>query len=75
MHNRVRELPGNSFGRYIHRAVDDTIGLHQPHDRRVVRIWNKRHRDVRGNINGRVLVNAIRVVGHVDDDVRRHDIC
>ena len=45
--------------------------MHEPRHWRVVRVRNKRHGDAVGNGDGRILVNAIRVVGHVDDGVRR----
>ena len=39
--------------------------------RRVVRVRNECHRDAIEDVDRRVVVNPGRMVGHVDDDVRR----
>ena len=45
--------------------------MHKPINRRVVCVRNERHCHIVWNVDVGVLVNAGRMVGHVDDDVRR----
>lgn len=61
--------PAGVLSTYINCPVDDDVTLHEPEDRRVIGVRDKRHGNVGGDIDGRVLVDTIRVVRHVDNSV------
>ena len=68
---RTSTRAGGALAAHIDASINHRITLHQPDDRRIVGVGNETHRDVGGNVDGRVLVNPIRMVAHVNDRVGR----
>src|SRR5439155_5857498 len=54
-----------------HSSGYRAVTLDEPYKRRVVRVGNELHGYTARNVDRSVMVNAIRVVGHLDNGVRR----